>query len=121
MDSISSIASISRLLRSKKAKNDKQATAKTRNKNGITEKPTENSPSEYIASAISELPSQKQTGDEGIKILIHGIINWKFGENAMEDPLIRRSVDKTMVSILEDRPSKKATQNLIKEILKKNK
>lgn len=117
MDSISSIARISRLIRSKRTNGGQQSAIKPSAKN-----PQSNStsnPSSQIAAAIRALPARKQTEGEGIEILIHGILDWKFGENALEDPLIRNNANKVMESILNDKVTKKATQQLIKEILNK--
>lgn len=124
MDRISSVSQISRLIKSRFKQDKAAARSKSPGKSSEVDQPENNENShtqseiseDVIVSSLLALPEQQRYGNEGIQILIHGVMNWKFGENASTDILLQKGANKIVDSIVNNSKARETTEKLIREI-----
>ena len=123
MDSISSIAQISRLIKSKPRQEEQGDTAKSSSTSGKSQTstnarhPTTKEAQKTIADRIMALPKDQQSGQKGVETLVTGIMNWKFGDNASNDILLQKSTTKIVDAIINSKKAFQTTQHLIRELV----
>ncbi len=112
------ISQISQIIRTNLKRNKEQRPLKTSSPTNKTSKSENKAGSlqKEIALRINELPNKDRTGPMAIEILVSSILENELGSQVLSDPLLKKSTQKIVDSIISDKESQKNIRHMLKEL-----